>query len=446
MHVRHKLKYLKVLKKEYQVNQIIISELKLIYDDFFNELDYIKKKFKINLDFIREMFENELDFLGNIIDNDNYESITLIDIENIRDLMQKGEFQKHVNFFNDYNNCNTFLEKIKFLKKYFPDLVIDEKNIIESEENTKIREIINLNIIPLNDEYYLNNIFYIFKDSLVIEIFKDISKNKEHFEYKIILSHKIDMPSSDIKIFLTENNNKENEFIFFILCSNNIMKIIINNINNNYKCNIANYKTIFDGFINKGLIHLDINKNILFISNNNNKSQICIYNDEFKNEKILKKIDGIIKDNFKISQNTFAFSIPNKITILKLENENIIERDIVINKSKELSFICFNQKENLLLSLGKEDKKLYLINYNIINPEVIQILDFDGINYSIMKYHYYFCEEECIYFSNKEEHLFYDILYLSKFKIVEGELKKISKIEISKRKKKLIGLYNVIKK
>ena len=54
-----------------------------------------------------------------------------------------------------------------------------------------------------------------------------------------------------------------------------------------------------------------------------------------------------------------------------------------------------------------------------------------------IKYRYYFFEEKSIYFYFNDKHIFYDTIYLNQFKIIDGELKNIIKIEIYEMKKKL---------
>jgi hypothetical protein len=49
------------------------------------------------------------------------------------------------------------------------------------------------------------------------------------------LDKKIDVPSEENEIVLADNDNVEKELSFFILSSYNIIKLIINNLNNDCK-------------------------------------------------------------------------------------------------------------------------------------------------------------------------------------------------------------------
>ena len=253
------------------------------------------------------------------------------------------------------------------------------------------------------------------------------------------MDKKIDVPSEENEIVLADNDNVEKELSFFILSSYNIIKIIINNLNNDCKYNIIRYNLLSDEFQRDfkifGLIHLDINKNII-LKNDEKNSRISLYNDLFdkKNEEIIRGDIQLIKeDYFKISQNIFVFSTINKIYFIKIEDENIIiDGEIKFNKDI-ITFIYYNKNRKILFSNGTQN--LYLINLNSINPEIIQILDMSG--FKNIKYRYYFFEEESIYFYFNDKHIFYDTIYLNQFKIIDGELKSIQKTEIDEMKKKL---------
>ena len=191
---------------------------------------------------------------------------------------------------------------------------------------------------------------------------------------------------------------------------------------------------------------MDTNKNIIF-KNSREISRIYLYNDLFDNDKVVKirNIRELIEDYFKISQNKFVFSIYNGIHFIKIENENInIDREIKFNRDMDIiTFIYYNKNRKILFS--KARKNLYLISLNSINPEIIQILDMTG--FDNIKYRYYFFEEKSIYFYFNDNHIFYDTIYLNQFKIIDGELKSIQKIEIDEIKKKfeLEKLYGLLK-
>ena len=156
---------------------------------------------------------------------------------------------------------------------------------------------------------------------------------------------------------------------------------------------------------------------------------ISIYNDLFNEEKIKLDIKQKIKDYLKMNQNSFAISIQKKIKIISIINEDFFDEEITIDE-EEMTSINYNKKEKILLSMG--NKILYLINLNCISPEVVQKIEIK--RYFNIKYRYYFSEKESIYFYYYEYLPFYCIIYLVQFKIINRELKIISKIKISKNK------------
>ena len=178
----------------------------------------------------------------------------------------------------------------------------------------------------------------------------------------------------------------------------------------------------------EGLIYLEKDKNII-MKIINKTSQISIYNDLFNEEKIKLKFNYSIKDYLKLTKNLFVISIYQKIKIISIMNEDFIDEEIKIDEL-EITFIDYNKKEKILFSMG--NRMLYLINFNCMSPEVVQKIIIK--NYFEIKYRYYFSEKESIYFHYSENLPFYRTAYLVQFKIINGELKIISKIEIFKEK------------
>ena len=191
-------------------------------------------------------------------------------------------------------------------------------------------------------------------------------------------------------------------------------------------------------FYIKGLIYLEKDKNII-IKDSYYTSQILIYYDLFNEEKIKLEFNNRINDYLKINQNLFVLSIKKKIKIISINNEDFIDEDKEITINEEgMKFIYYNKKEKILFSMG--NRILYLINFNCISPEVVQKIEIK--NYVDIKYRYYFSEKESIYFYYEENLPFYNTIYLFQFKIIDGELKNISKIEIFKKKNTLYLVKN----
>ena len=129
---------------------------------------------------------------------------------------------------------------------------------------------------------------------------------------------------------------------------------------------------------------------------------------------------------FKITNNIFPFFVENKVIIKRIDNADPPEK-VTINELN-IGFIYYNEKEKILFCEGKST--IYLVNLSSINPEVFQKLD--TLNMLSIKYRYYFFEEDSIYFQNIEKKLNYEILYLNQYKMKDGELIIVSKIEINK--------------
>jgi len=174
-----------------------------------------------------------------------------------------------------------------------------------------------MKLFPINHEYYINTKLH--KEFLTFEIIKDISINKEHFEYEILFRKALNFKflHNINEIVFIDNDKIEKEFSFLIITPKNIIKITIINLYHDIKCNYMNYllSQNDEAFYRKGLIYLEKDKNII-IKDSHFTSQILIYNDLFNEEKIKLEINNRINDYLKINQNLFVFSIKKTIKII----------------------------------------------------------------------------------------------------------------------------------
>ena len=112
--------------------------------------------------------------------------------------------------------------------------------------------------------------------------------------------------------------------------------------------------------------------------------------------------------------------------------EKNIEKKIK-TKDNNLQFLYYYKDKKILFCLGESN--FYLINFNISIPEIIQVKQKPDNLGVYIKSRYKIFEDDCIYFLSVENFQFYDLKFLNIYKIVDGELKLISKNEIYKNNK-----------
>ena len=156
--------------------------------------------------------------------------------------------------------------------------------------------------------------------------------------------------------------------------------------------------------------------------------------------------------SLKINENIFVYSTNfkyntnnhNKIYIINI-NDKFVDKYILKNCGKNL--IYFYENKKILLSHDKY--YLYLINFKTVISEIIQKIEM--INNNQSKYcnvinndshliNFLDCfNDDNIYINITESNIFidssfYNINYIIQFKIIEGELREISRIEIERKK------------
>ena len=309
------------------------------------------------------------------------------------------------------------------------------KKIIEAPTNDKIYQIISANLIPITSEYYIKD------NNESLDIIKDISKSNSIFKSKIIKNIKTNL---HLQIILPPTDDIENIFTFWVLKKVYFDIITIKHINAECTTYINHICLSPPKYELKGCLYLDTDNILIFKQTRpkyacslNGKEQklladskITAYDnnfDKFSEEKIILNINQMIYDYFKITNNIFAFSVINKIIIKRINNSEVPENEIVINEPY-IGFLYYNEKENILFCEGKST--IYLINLSSVNPEVFQKLD--SLNMFSIRYRYYFFEEDSIYLQNIEKNSNYEVLYLNQYKMKDGELINVSKIEMTK--------------
>ena len=318
-------------------------------------------------------------------------------------------------------------------------------------ENTNLLSIIKkfgINIIPINSNHFIRIDNNFDQNSAKLEIIKDNSdKYFKELKYNI-LSEKSFNYTFD-KVVLKNNKNYEKEFVFYVILFNNsyIMKtnlfeVKILNILDNNKIKYEIKQIFIDrNKLVSGLIFMENNKIIIF----ERFGEIYLYNNSFNKIKLLDDQSETITSYFKINENIFVYSnqLNDTIYVGLLDNNEL--NKYPIQKCGNI-FINYFEKKKILVSHDNEN--LYLISFNCLFPEVIQKIQIDNFNDNTdnyndngflknLEYINNFFKEDSIYIRKKqksfENGLFYLVEYIVQYKIDNGELKEVSRIE-EKRK------------
>ena len=161
---------------------------------------------------------------------------------------------------------------------------------------------------------------------------------------------------------------------------------------------------------------------------------------------------NIVDNSLKISENSFVYTLKNDqkinttiyyMEIIDNENGNLIESKEIktngltpmpifyIKDKKILLSLCYKYKYNNI----KENNYycICLINFKTEYPEIIQIININY--YEITKKILYFnCfNDESFYFPISQptykNEMFYNVIFISQYKLINGELIEISKIK-----------------
>ena len=475
-----------LLKKENKIINIFLSELKLF-----------QKKLNTHTNNIKSQIIKEIQLRQEFFDRIIKKEFTYIDIQNAKAILNDKSFKIINDNITKFCKSKTFIEKYDYIKEIINE-GIQQGKYLENPNILNIVKKLENNIIPLNQNHFVQFDKNLKNNSTKVEIIKDNS-DKYLKEFKInILSEKSFNFLFD-EVILKINKNNEKEFSFYVINhiyfgeihnEDHLYEVKILNILDNNKTEYEIKQIVFKEkilFI-PGLIVLDNNKNIIFTK----IGEISLYDDLFNKIEVLDNISpSNISDYLKINGNIFVYSteINNTIYVVTCENhefyKHVIQKcgNIFINyfeKKKILvshdnenlyliSFNCLfpeviqkiqidnyelykyaiqksgdnfiNYLENKKILISHDNENLYLINFNCLFPEIIQRIQI--YNYTDYKYLYFiknqynYFKDDSIFLSIKQKSfgtdLFYLVYYIVQYKIDNGELKEVSRIE-EKRK------------
>ena len=284
-----------------------------------------------------------------------------------------------------------------------------------------------------------------------ITIFKEnFEKNTNKYNYESILTKSFPFIINKGPILIDNSNKNDNECQFYTIANNSVMKITIlnkedtnDNNNNNDNCiiNIINVDKI------RALVNLSDNQNVVF----NSDGLIYLYDGSFKEEKLIGKNPrtfSMVDNSLKINEKSFVYTLKNdqKINTI-IYNMNIEDNNIEIFQIKTNGLtpmpLFFIKNKDILISLCYKYKYnnikennyycICLINFKTQIPEIFQIIN---INYYEMskKMLYFNCfNDESFYFpisqSTYKNEMFYNVIYISQYKLIKGEFIEVSRIK-----------------
>jgi hypothetical protein len=477
-----------IVKEAFNKKHLQLSNLKPQLLNKLNELIYFNT---IINDLIKKITNSKKDLERNIRKQFTFLSEKIKDIEGKKNAVlsfeinqlqtQSNSIQDIINYVNDMTNSNNndvinfllqykkideninkfinktrFLEKYDYLKNIFEEIIIKNKYIEEKKVINRINDYINLNLVPLTND---SNLFIQNKKNYIgniseLTIFKEIfEKKNDTYKYEPIITKSFPFIINKGPILIDNSNKKDKTISFFCLSDNSIIKMmIINEYNKEDSCQKEN---IIINMINvdniRALVSLTENKNIIF----NIQGKILLYNDLFKENKIIGKTPrtfNIVDNTLKISENAYVYTLKNDqkintiiyyMEIIDNEDESLIEtKEIKTNgltpmplfylkDKKILLSLCYKYKYNNI----KENNYycICLINFKTEYPEIFQIININY--YEITKKILYFnCfNDESFYFPISQQtyknEMFYNVIYISQYKFIKGELIEVSKIK-----------------
>ena len=214
-HKKHKADFLKAINaNNYQIYHFknLIENEKNILNLFLSNLKIFQSKLISHINMIKSLLRKEFEFKTDIIEKILNKTFTNIDIQNAKGLLDDNSYQKINKSISDFCKSKTFIEEYNSLKNIFEE-VIEKGKYIENKYFSKIREKFNLNLIPLNNNYYI----CLNKDSNNLNIIRDISKpNSLKFEYESLFDQSFarNRVSNIEKIILKNNEDVTKELIY----------------------------------------------------------------------------------------------------------------------------------------------------------------------------------------------------------------------------------------
>ena len=458
LHKTHEIEYFKRLtldsRGKYDI-EYNLNKQKEILQIFLTELNNFQSKINLYIDTFKYQFKKQYEFRTEIINNVIGAKTSFVDIENFRLHSNCDAYKKIDENINKFINKTKFLEKYEFLKNLFEQILIKSKYIEEKKVINRINNYINLNLIPLkaNTNLFFQNTKNYIGNLSKVTIFKEkIEKNSLNYNYEPIVSKSFPFIINKGPILANNSNENNTNISFYCLSDNLVIKMtVLNDEMDNYNekdrfiINMINVDNI------KALVYLSENKNIVF----NSQGKIYLYNDLFKEEKLIGKNNRIynsVDNTLKLNDNSFVYILKNdqKINTViyymelsqNLGNNFIESKEIKTNGLTPMP-LFYIKKKKILLSLGYKYKYnnikennffcICLINFKTEWPEIFQIIN---INYHEIskKLLYFNCfNDESFYFPISQptykNEMFYNVIYISQYKMIKGELIEVSKIK-----------------
>ena len=442
-HKSHKMEYLKSLNldfiQQFDTQNLLKKENKII-NIFLSELKLFQKKLNTHINNIKSQIIKEIQLRQEFFDRIIKKEFTYIDIQNAKTFLENKSFKIINDNITKFCKSKTFIEKYDYIKEIINE-GIQQGKYLENPNILNIVKKLENNIIPLNQNHFVQFDKNLKNNSTKLEIIKDNS-DKYLKEFKInILSEKSFNFLFD-EVILKINKNNEKEFSFYVINhiyfgeihnEDHLYEVKILNILDNNKTEYEIKQIVFKEkilFI-PGLIVLDNNKNIIFTK----IGEISLYDDLFNKIEVLDNISpSNISDYLKINGNIFVYSTETNNTIYVVTCENHEFYKHVIQKCGN-KFINYFENKKILISHDNEN--LYLINFNCLFPEIIQRIQI--YNYTDYKYLYFiknqynYFKDDSIFLSIKQKSfgtdLFYLVYYIVQYKIDNDELKEVSRIE-----------------
>ena len=455
MHKNHQIEYFKKLtldsRGKYNI-EYNSNKIKEILQIFLTELNNFQSKINLYIDTFKTQLRKQYDFrtelINNIIGNNN----SYIDIENFKMHSNSEAYKKIDEYITKFITKVTFLEKYDCLKVVFEELIKKSKYIEEKKIIRRINDYINLNLLPLKNNLFIQCKKNYMANNSEITIFKEnFDKNTNKYNYESILTKSFPFIINKGPILIDNPNTNDNECQFYTIANNSVMKMTIlnkedkndNNNNNNDNCiiNIINVDKI------RALVNLSDNQNVVF----NSDGLIYLYDGSFKEGKLIgknPKTFSMVDNSLKINEKSFVYTLKNDVKINTIiYNMNIEDNDIEILQIKTNGLtpmpLFFMKNKDILISLCYKYKYnnikennyycICLINFKTQIPEIFQIIN---INYYEMskKMLYFNCfNDESFYFpisqSTYKNEMFYNVIYISQYKLIKGEFIEVSRIK-----------------
>ena len=456
LHKTHEIEYFKNLTLDSRAkydSEFNLNKLKQIFHIFVTELNNFQSKLNLYINIFKSQLKKQLEFRTELVTNITANSTSYIDIENYKMHSVSETYNELNKKINKFISKVTFLEKFDCLKDICEELIKKNKYIEGKKINNRINDYINLNLTPINN----NDLFIQLKKNYIaniseLTIFKENKENNsDKYIYEPLISKSFPFIINKGPILIDNKNNKENSF--YCLANNSVLKVTVlndkstqNNIENseenNCIINIINVDKV------KALVYLTTDKNIIF----NTEGKIFLYNDLFKNEKLIGKTNrtfNIVDNSLKINENTFVYTLKNdtKIntviyTMYVTDEDNIDIYEIQTNDLTPFPIIYIKEKK-ILLSL------CYKYKYNNIkenNYYCIGLIDFSldtPIMFQMVNINYYEISKKMLYFNcfnddsyyfpitqqTYKNEMFFNVIYIAQYKFINGELMEVSRIK-----------------